>query len=126
MTASPTTPPTPTSIHPRTTAPSAHDAAAAAKAKGIEVYTIGFGLDVEQDHICQDTYGAWAGKSAPDLLAAMATGSTNDNGCPGTENDDGDNYFCLPKTAGASTDLSEVFKKAVAQLSGHSRLVNVD
>ena len=52
--------------------------------------------------------------------------SANDNGCPGTENDDGDNYFCLPKTSGASTDLSEVFKKAVAQLSGHSRLVNVD
>ena len=43
-----------------------------------------------------------------------------------TENDDGDNYFCLPKTSGASTDLSDVFKKAVAQLSGHSRLVNVD
>lgn len=104
----------------------AYDAAQAAKAKGFEVYTVGFGLDVQQDHICQDTYGAWKGKSAPDLLAAMATDSTNDNGCPGTENDDGDNYFCLPKTAGASTDLSEVFKKAVAQLSGHSRLVDVD
>ena len=101
-------------------------AAKAAKAKGIEVYTVGFGLDVEQDHICQDTYGTWKGKSAPDLLAAMATDSANDNGCPGTENDDGDNYFCLPKTSGASTDLSEVFKKAVAQLSGHSRLVDVD
>jgi len=104
----------------------AHDAAKAAKAKGIEVYTVGFGLDVQQDHICQDTYGDWDGQSAPDLLAAMATASANDNGCPGTENDDGDNYFCLPKTSGASTDLSEVFKKAVAQISGHSRLVNVD
>ena len=41
----------------------------------------------------------------------MATDSSNDNGCPGSENDDGDNYFCLPKTSGASTDLSEVFKK---------------
>jgi hypothetical protein len=104
----------------------AFEAAKAAKAKGIEVYTVGFGLDVEKDHICQDTYGAWRGKSAPDLLAAMASDSANDNGCPGTENDDGDNYFCLAKTSGASTDLSEVFKKAVAQLSGHSRLVNVD
>ena len=104
----------------------AHYAAVAAKAKGIEIYTVGFGLDVQQDHICQDTYGAWQGRSAPDLLAAMATSSANDNGCPGTENDDGDNYFCLPKTSGASTDLSEVFKKAVAQLSGHSRLVDVD
>jgi hypothetical protein len=104
----------------------AYDAAQAAKAKGIEVYTIGFGLNVEQDHVCQDTYGDWHDRTAPDLLAAMATDSANDNGCPGTENDDGDNYFCLPKTSGASTDLSEVFKKAVAQLSGHSRLVNVD
>jgi hypothetical protein len=104
----------------------AFDAAQAAKAKGIEIYTVGFGLDVEQDHICQDTTGTWSNRSAPDLLAAMATASANDNGCPGTENDDGDNYFCLPKTSGASTDLSEVFKTAVAQLSGHSRLVNVE
>ena len=104
----------------------AHAAASTAKAKDIQIYSVGFGLDVEQDHICQDTTGDWAGRSAPDLLAAMATGSQNDNGCPGTENEDGDNYFCLPKTAGASTDLSDVFKQAVAQLSGHSRLVNVD
>ena len=49
----------------------AYQAATAAKAKGIEVYTVGFGLDVEQDHIYQDTYGDWKGKSAPDLLAAI-------------------------------------------------------
>jgi hypothetical protein len=104
----------------------ANDAATAAKAKGIQVYTVGFGLDVQQDHICQDTFGPWKGKNAQDLLAAMATSSQNDNGCPGTENSDGDNYFCLPKTAGASTDLSDVFKVAIAQLSGHSRLVDVD
>jgi hypothetical protein len=104
----------------------AYAAAQAAKAKGIEVYTVGFGLNVQQDHICQDTSGDYRLKTAPDLLADMATNSKNDNGCPGTENDDGDNYFCLPKTSGASTDLSDVFKKAVAQLSGHSRLVNVD
>ena len=104
----------------------AYAAAEAAKAKGIEIYTVGFGLNVEQDHICQDLNGDWKDKSAPDLLAAMATASANDNGCPGTENDDGDNYFCLPKTSGASTNLSDVFKKAVEQLSGHSRLVNVE
>ena len=104
----------------------AYAAAKTAKAKGIEVYTVGFGLDVEQDHICKDTFGVWQGKSAPDLLAAMATDSANDGGCPGTENDDGDNYYCLPKTSGASADLSEVFKKAVTQLTSHSRLVKVD
>jgi phage FluMu gp28-like protein len=104
----------------------AFDAAQAAKAKGIEIYTVGFGLDVERDHICQDTFGDWKNRSAPDLLAAMATDSANDNGCPGTENDDGDRYYCVPKTSGASTDLSDVFETAVAQLTGHSRLVNVE
>jgi hypothetical protein len=104
----------------------AHAAAEAAKASGIEMYTVGFGLDVQQDHVCQDTFGPWQGKTAPDLLAAMATDSANDNGCPGTENEDGDRYFCLPKTSGASTDLSDVFKVAAVQLVGHSRLVDVE
>ena len=36
----------------------AYKAAQEAKAKGIEIYTVGFGLNVEQDHICQDTFGA--------------------------------------------------------------------
>ncbi len=103
----------------------AYSAATAAKAKGIEVFAVGFGLNIEQDHICQDTIGAWKGKSAPELLAAMATDSQN-NGCPGTENNDDDHYFCLPKTSGASTDLSDVFQRAVATLTGHSRLVDVD
>ena len=102
----------------------AYDAATAAKAKGIELFAVGFGLNVEQDHICQDTFGAWKGKSAPQLLAAMATDSEA-NGCPGTENDDEDHYFCLPKTTGASTDLSDVFKRAVESLTAHSRLVDV-
>jgi hypothetical protein len=109
----------------RTYCADAYDAAAAAKAKGIEVFAVGFGLDVEQDHICQDQFGAWKDQSAPDLLAAMATDSKN-NGCPGTENDDDDHYFCLPKTSGASADLSEVFKKAVTSLTSHSRLVDVN
>jgi hypothetical protein len=100
-------------------------AAKTAKDSGIEVFAVGFGLDVRQDHICQDTFGPWVGKSAPDLLAAMATDSSN-NGCPGTENDDDDHYFCLPKTSGASADLSEVFQKAVTTLTSHSRLVNVN
>ena len=63
---------------------------------------------------------------ATDLLASMATDSIKDGGCPGTENSDGDNYFCLPKSAGASADLTTVFQTAVATLTGHSRLVSVD
>ena len=101
-------------------------AADAAKAKGIELFTVGFGLDGSNDMACPDSSGPWRGKMATDLLASMATGSVKDGGCPGTENSDGDNYYCLPKSAGASADLSDVFQTAVESLTGHSRLVNVD
>ena len=101
-------------------------AATAAKNKGIQVYTVGFGLDGSNDAACGDRDAPWRGLMATDLLASMATDSVKDGGCPGTENSDGDNYFCLPKTAGASTDLADVFQVAVEQLSGYSRLVNVD
>ena len=75
---------------------------------------------------CPDVAAPWQGKMATDLLASMATDSIKDGGCPGTENTDGDNYYCLPKTAGASTDLADVFQVAVQKLTGHSRLVNVN
>jgi len=103
----------------------AYDAANAAKAKGIEMFTIGFGLDGKNDIDCIDKSGPWVGQTATDLLVTMATDSDK-SGCPGTENDDDDHYFCLPKTSGASTDLSEVFKKAVTSLTSHSRLVDVE
>ena len=54
----------------------------------------------------------------------MATDSDR-SGCPGTENDDGDHYFCLPKTSGASTDLAKVFERAVETLTAHSRLIKL-
>ncbi len=103
----------------------AAQAAQAAKARGIEVYTVGFGLDGSNDINCEDPSGPWQGRKATALLASMATDSASDGGCPGTENDDGDHYFCLPKTAGASTDLSKVFQKAVTNLVSHSRLVKI-
>ena len=101
-------------------------AAADAKAKGIEMFTVGFGLDGSNDKDCADNDGIWRGRMATDLLASMATDSVKDGGCPGTENSDGDNYYCLPKTSGASTDLADVFQVAVQKLTGHSRLVNVN
>ncbi len=103
----------------------AYQAATAAKAKGIEIFTVGFGLNGAGDEACIDAAGPWVGKTSTDLLAAMATNSDK-SGCPGTENDDDDHYFCLPKSAGASTDLSDIFQRAVVTLTGHSRLVNVD
>ena len=101
-------------------------AAEAAKKAGIEVYTVGFGLDGSNDMECPDNDAPWKDLMATDLLVSMANDSVKDGGCPGTENSDGDNYFCLPKTSGASTDLADVFQVAVAQLTGHSRLVNVE
>jgi len=94
----------------------ASTAAEQAKQKGIEFFTVGFGLDGANDEACLDNAAPWQGKMATDLLASMATDSSKD-GCPGTENDDGDHYYCLPKTSGASADLSDVFKKAVATLT---------
>ena len=100
-------------------------AAQAAKAKGIEVYAVGFGLDGANDALCGDKTSLWKGKKATDLLAAMATNSSND-GCPANENDDGDHFFCLPKTPGRSPDLSYAFQRAVTQLTSYSRLVSID
>lgn len=97
-------------------------AATAAKDQGIELFTIGFGLDGANDVNCPDTSGAFQGKKATQLLASMATDSV-DNGCPGTSNDDGDHFFCVPKTSGASTNLSQLFKQAANALAGGTRLV---
>ncbi len=103
-------------------------AATAAKAKNIEVFTIGFGLDAASggDPKCPDTSGTWKGQTATALLASMATspivGTTT---CDAAENNDGDHFFCIGKT-GASTDLSNIFKAAAAQLAkGGSHLVQL-
>lgn len=100
----------------------ANDAATAAKNAGIEIFTIGFGLDGSDNIDCLDQSGPFVGRKATKLLASMATDSV-DNGCPGTSNDDGDHYFCVPKTSGASTDLSKLFKQAALALAGGTRLV---
>ena len=109
----------------------ASNAATAAKAAGIQIFTIGFGLDGSNDASCPDTAGAWKGKSATNLLASMATQPSTDSlDCPGTgktnTNNDGDYFYCLPKTTGASTDLTLVFQAAAGQLaSGHPHLIQL-
>ena len=112
----------------------ASNAATAAKAVqagaplGIEVFTIGFGLDAASggDPACPDTSGAWKGKTATALLASMATspivGGTT---CDAAENADGDHFYCIGKT-GASTDLSKIFEAAGSALAkGTPRLVQL-
>ena len=103
----------------------ADTAATAAKAAGTEIFTVGFGLDGSNDIACPDTSGAWKGKMASQLVASMATSSAADHGCPGTENDDGDHYFCVPKTAGASANLTNVFKTAANTLAQGTKLVEL-
>ncbi|MGZ8719451.1 MAG: pilus assembly protein TadG-related protein [Aeromicrobium sp.] len=98
--------------------------AQAAKAQGIELFTIGFGLDGSFNIDCPDTAGPYSGKKARTLLADMATSSV-DNGCPGTSNDDGDHFFCVPKTAGASTNLANLFRQAANQLVGGTKLISL-
>lgn len=101
-----------------------YDAAAAAKAKGYEVFTVGFGLDGANNEKCIDASGAWVGKTATAMLAAAATDS-KDMGCPGSSNTDGDHFFCLPKSSGASTDLSKIFQAALNSMIGKSHLVKL-
>ena len=97
----------------------ASQAATAAKASGIEVFTVAFGID---GITCDDPAGSsWYRRDATYLLADMATDSAYDGGCPGTENDDGDHFFCVPKT----DDLESIFQKAVVTLSAHSRLIRL-
>lgn len=100
-------------------------AATAAKAQDIEIFTIGFGLDGANNIDCPDQSGAWQGKKATALLAAMATDSSDDNGCPGTENDDLDHFFCLPKSTGANANLANLFKQAASQLVGGTKLIQL-
>ncbi|NNF09251.1 MAG: VWA domain-containing protein [Acidimicrobiia bacterium] len=99
----------------------AEDMAAVAKAQGVEMFTIGFGIAGKD---CEDASGAYVsgGDSVSQLLARMASGGAGDQ-CsnPAVENSDGDNFFCAPK----SSDLSSVFIAAASQLSSGSALVQL-
>jgi hypothetical protein len=103
----------------------ANDAATAAKNAGIEIFTVAFGLDGANNPDCPDGSGAFHNKKASYLVASMATDSADDNGCPGTENDDDDHYYCVPKTTGASADLSDAFRKATTALLTKTKLVQL-
>ncbi|MDP9482002.1 MAG: VWA domain-containing protein [Chloroflexota bacterium] len=103
----------------------ANASATAAKNAGIEIFTIGFGLDGSDNLPCLDPSGPFQGKRATQLLASMASDNSVDNGCPGSSNDDGDHYFCVPKTEGASANLSKLFRQAANALAGGTRLIHL-
>jgi hypothetical protein len=96
--------------------------ATAAKAAGITVYTIAYGLDSPPVK-CTDTSGFFYNKYATTNLADAATTSTDDlpGGCATTENNDGDSYFCTP----GSSDLEPVFRRVAVTALKHSRLVDI-
>lgn len=100
------------------TCSAANTEATAAKAAGVEIFTVGFGVGAGD--VCPDASGAFQGKSVTTALASMADSSV-DNGCVAAENTDGDHFFCQPKTG----DLSSVFVTAISALTGATRLVQV-
>jgi len=97
---------------------SANSAAAAAKASGIQVLTIGF-LSNNPGTCVDDASGPFKGSTVTRLLASMASpikgvaAVDNSNNCTNNiENTDGDNFFCEPKGG----DIKTVFLAAVGQL----------
>lgn len=110
--------------------------AQAAKAQGIEIFTIGFGVDnptapgrqVTCDNDESGIYGpdvVWPdGQPVTRLLADMASQPSDDNCSVGTtdfENTDDDYFFCIPK----DEDLADVFLAIATQFAQGSRLVQL-
>jgi len=100
----------------------ADQAATKAKALGIEIFTVGFGLDSAPN--CPDGWGSpWRNKTPLQLLASMSTQpSLGTTSCDAAENADDDHLFCQPK----SGDLTSVFQAAAAKLAnGSARLIQL-
>ncbi len=90
--------------------------ATAAKADGIEIYTIGYG-GVATDN-CPDG----ASGSAINNLANMSTGPTlGGTTCNASENTDGDHFLCKP----LGGDLTSVFRQAALELITGTRLIQI-
>ncbi len=92
----------------------------------IEIFTIGFGI---AGATCRyELPGSpWAGKTAAEVLAAMATDSADEWGHCNTssaiaqENADGDHFLCEAR----SGDLEPIFKQAAETLAGGARLISL-
>ncbi len=106
--------------------------ASAAKAAGITVIMIGYGL--ANTAKCNRDYngGAYTGSNVDDVLAAAAspmadgTPSTANNNCSTTaganaENSDGDFYFC----AATGAQLAGIFATAVSQITSTTKFVKM-
>jgi Flp pilus assembly protein TadG len=98
------------------------NAATAAKNAGVQLITIGFGIENKADtgnqcHDATGTYRNTSGGTGPwvgPLLQAMASGGpVGTTECNDAENTDGDAFFCQR----SNLDLSKVFVDAAAQLT---------
>ncbi len=102
--------------------------ATSAKANDVTIVTIGYGDATKYDCKSRSTTvrgraTVLAGAASPPEGSA-ATGSVNDYDCSTPngrtlENSDADYYFC----AATGSELSAIFTTALAQVSGHSRLI---
>jgi hypothetical protein len=106
-------------------------AATAVKNAGIQLYTVGFGLDGSNDIACPDNHSM----DATGNLAAMASPQSNgspspDLGCPSPGNIltlyPGDHAFCEVKSADGDTLLAAVFQYVAENLASSGlHLVNL-
>lgn len=104
----------------------AYDRAKFVKDLGIEIFTIGYGIENARCTRDRSSYGStYRDVRVTKLLADMATNSLDDHGSCRTpnavdaENSDGDHFLCLPRDG----DLSLVFRAAAAALSTEIKLV---
>jgi hypothetical protein len=67
-----------------------------------------------------DASGAYRNVSVLELLVAMACTSES-VGCSDAENNDGDHFFCLPK----SSQLDGIFQSAAIALDASPRLITL-
>jgi Flp pilus assembly protein TadG len=102
----------------------AYNKATAAKAAGIEIITIGFGIEGHTCTVGTGENGAYKDKPVTLVLAELArpaadgTPSDDNLACTGPgddvpENQDNDNFYCVPK----DQDLAKIFVQAAGQLT---------
>jgi putative Flp pilus-assembly TadE/G-like protein/von Willebrand factor type A domain-containing protein len=95
--------------------------ATAAKAAGIDIFTIAYGVAAAR--CTYDTTGTYRNAYASTFFAAVATDSIDNTpgSCLATENTDGDHYFCET----GSSDLEPVFRRIAVAALERTRLVDV-
>lgn len=103
----------------------AAQAAAAAKAADVEIFTVGFGV---QGAICDSDSSSspWRNQRVTRLLADMATDSIDETGCTTSggiaqENSDDDHFLCEAKGG----DLEPIFVQAAEVLAAGSKLIQL-